>query len=62
MAPATPWNLLGMPGLVIPMDLTPEGLPIGVQLIAKPYEEELLLHIGQLLEQARGPFPSPPGF
>jgi Asp-tRNA(Asn)/Glu-tRNA(Gln) amidotransferase A subunit family amidase len=62
MAPATPWNLLGMPGLVIPMDLTPEGLPIGVQLIAKPYEEELLLHIGQLLEQARGPFASPPGF
>ena len=62
MAPATPWNLLGFPGLVIPMDLSSEGLPIGVQLIAKPYEEELLLHVAGLLEQARGPFPTPPGF
>ena len=62
MAPATPWNLLGLPGLVLPMALSADGLPIGVQLIGKPYEEELLLHVGGLLEQARGPFPSPPGF
>jgi amidase len=62
MASATPWNLLGFPGLVLPIDVTPEGLPVGVQLIARPYEEELLLHVGGLLEQARGPFASPPGF
>jgi Asp-tRNA(Asn)/Glu-tRNA(Gln) amidotransferase A subunit family amidase len=59
---ATPWNLLGMPGLVVPMDITPEGLPVGVQLVARPYEEELLLQVGELLEQARGPFPGPPGY
>jgi Asp-tRNA(Asn)/Glu-tRNA(Gln) amidotransferase A subunit family amidase len=59
---ATPWNLLGMPGLVVPMDITPEGLPIGIQLVARPYEEELLLHVGELLEAARGPFPGPPGY
>lgn len=60
MSPVTPWNLLGMPGLVVPMAITSDGLPIGVQLVAKPYEEELLLHVGELLEQARGPFPLAP--
>jgi Asp-tRNA(Asn)/Glu-tRNA(Gln) amidotransferase A subunit family amidase len=59
---ATPWNVLGMPGLVVPMDISPEGLPIGVQLVARPYEEELLLQVGEMLEEARGPFPGPPGF
>jgi Asp-tRNA(Asn)/Glu-tRNA(Gln) amidotransferase A subunit family amidase len=59
---STPWNLLGMPGLVVPMDITPEGLPIGVQLVARPYDEELLLQIGEALEEARGPFPGPPGY
>lgn len=60
MSPATPWNALGMPGLVVPMHVTPEGLPVGVQLVAKPYEEELLLQIGAILEAARGPFAAPP--
>ena len=59
MSPVTPWNLLGMPGLVVPMDITPEGLPIGVQLVGRPYDEELLLHLGEALERARGPFPAP---
>lgn len=59
---ATPWNLLGMPGLVIPMDVTPAGLPVGVQLVGRPYDEELLLQIGEQLEAARGPFPGPPGY
>jgi Asp-tRNA(Asn)/Glu-tRNA(Gln) amidotransferase A subunit family amidase len=62
MAQATPWNLLGMPGLVVPMGVTKEGLPVGVQLVAKPYDEELLLHVGELLEQARGPFEGPAAF
>jgi Asp-tRNA(Asn)/Glu-tRNA(Gln) amidotransferase A subunit family amidase len=62
MAPATPWNLLGLPGLVLPLDFSSDGLPVGVQLIGRPYEEEVLLHVGGLLEQARGPFPSPAGF
>ena len=56
MSPATPWNLLGMPGLVVPMSVTDDGDALGVQLVAKPYDEELLLQVGALLEQARGPF------
>jgi Asp-tRNA(Asn)/Glu-tRNA(Gln) amidotransferase A subunit family amidase len=62
MMPATPFNLLGLPALVIPLDVDEEGLPIGVQLVARPYEEELLLELAIRLEQVRGPFPVPPGF
>jgi amidase len=33
-----------------------------VQLIGRPYEEELILEVAVRLEEARGPFPGPPGF
>lgn len=62
MRPVTPWNLLGMPGMVIPFGRTEEGLPIGVQLVGRPWDEETLLSIAMDLERARGPFPSPPGY
>jgi amidase len=62
MMPATPWNLLGMPAMTVPFGMSPEGLPIGVQLIGRPYEEELILEVAVRLEEARGPFPGPPGF
>ena len=61
MAPVTPFNLFGMPGLVIPMSLTPSGIPVGVQLVGRPWSEELLLELAVRLEEARGPFPAPPG-
>jgi Asp-tRNA(Asn)/Glu-tRNA(Gln) amidotransferase A subunit family amidase len=62
MMPATPWNLFGFPAMTIPFDLSPEGLPVGVQLVGRPWEEELLLELAVKLEEARGPFPSPPGY
>ena len=62
MSQATPFNLFGMPALAVPVDVTPAGLPVGVQLAGMPYSEELLLAVGERLEQARGPFPSPPGY
>ena len=62
MGQVTPWNLLGMPGLVLPIDIDDQGLPVGVQLVARPYEEELLLAMGRVIEAARGPFPGPPGY
>jgi Asp-tRNA(Asn)/Glu-tRNA(Gln) amidotransferase A subunit family amidase len=52
-------NLIGFPGLSIPMSHSPEKLPINVQLIGRPYEEELLLQIGQILERERGPWEAP---
>lgn len=54
------WNLFGFPALVLPFGFTPEGLPVGVQLIGRPWEEETLLSVGRQLEEARGPFPLPP--
>lgn len=59
MMPVTPFNLLGFPGLVIPFGFDADGLPVGVQLVGRPYEEELLLETGVRLEEARGQFPSP---
>jgi Asp-tRNA(Asn)/Glu-tRNA(Gln) amidotransferase A subunit family amidase len=46
-------NLAGFPGLSLPFGRSPEGLPINVQLIGRPYEEELLLAVGEALEQTR---------
>jgi Asp-tRNA(Asn)/Glu-tRNA(Gln) amidotransferase A subunit family amidase len=62
MMPVTPWNLLGMPAVVIPFGMSAAGLPIGVQLIGRPYDEETILEAAVRLEEARGPFPGPPGF
>jgi amidase len=61
MSQATPFNLLSLPGLSVPMAVSAEGLPIGVQLIAGPYEEEMLLEVGVRLEEARGMKLAPPG-
>jgi amidase len=60
MMPATPFNLVGFPGIVIPWTRTSEGLPVGIQLVGRPYTEELLLEIAIRMEAARGPFPAPP--
>jgi Asp-tRNA(Asn)/Glu-tRNA(Gln) amidotransferase A subunit family amidase len=59
MSQVTPFNLTGLPALSIPMTISAEGLPIGVQLVGLPYQEELLLEIGEALEEARGPLPAP---
>jgi Asp-tRNA(Asn)/Glu-tRNA(Gln) amidotransferase A subunit family amidase len=53
-------NLLGFPGLSLPMGESKEKLPINVQLIGRPYDEELLLAVAEALEGARGPWQAPP--
>ena len=62
MMPATLFNLLGLPGMVIPFGQDEAGLPVGVQLVGRPYEEEVLLELAVRMEEARGPFASPPGY
>ena len=59
--PVSPWNLLGMPALVVPVSRDADGLPAGVQLVGRPWSEELLLELGVRFEEARGAFPAPPG-
>lgn len=43
-------NVLGFPALAIPCGESAEGLPIGLQIIGRPFEENLLLTLGQALE------------
>jgi Asp-tRNA(Asn)/Glu-tRNA(Gln) amidotransferase A subunit family amidase len=52
-------NLTGFPGMSVPMWLSPEGLPINVQLIGRPYGEEILLSVAEKLEKARGKWHAP---
>ncbi|HZU42243.1 MAG TPA: amidase [Terriglobales bacterium] len=52
----TQWfNLLGNPAVVVPVGVSPEGLPIGVQVVGQPNSEELILKIARALEEAVGP-------
>jgi aspartyl-tRNA(Asn)/glutamyl-tRNA(Gln) amidotransferase subunit A len=44
------FNVLGFPALSIPCRASPEGLPIGLQIVARPFEENLLLMLGEALE------------
>jgi amidase len=54
------FNLLGFPAVVIPMGFSPEGLPIGVQIVGRPWEEETVLAVAAQLERERGPWSAPP--
>lgn len=57
----TEWfNLLGNPGVVVPVGRSGEGLPVGVQLVARPWEEELVLAVAARLEAEVGGFQPPP--
>jgi aspartyl-tRNA(Asn)/glutamyl-tRNA(Gln) amidotransferase subunit A len=49
---ARPFNVLGWPALVLPCAFSTEGLPIGLQLIAPPKQEDTLLQAGAALEDA----------
>ncbi len=60
MMPVTTFNLLGFPALSVPFTLDEQGMPVGVQLVAHPWQEEALLELGVALENARGAFPAPP--
>jgi Asp-tRNA(Asn)/Glu-tRNA(Gln) amidotransferase A subunit family amidase len=55
--PALVANALGLPAAVVPMTMSADGLPIGVQLVGRPYEDELLLELAIRLEEARGVWP-----
>ena len=49
-------NMAGLPGISVPAGLNPKGLPLGLQLIGKPFEEETLFRTAAVMEQAAGRF------
>jgi aspartyl-tRNA(Asn)/glutamyl-tRNA(Gln) amidotransferase subunit A len=49
-------NLAGLPALVVPCGLDDKGMPVGLQLIGKPFTEKLLLKVGYAIEKLVGRF------
>jgi len=54
------FNLLGNPAAVVPVGKSPEGLPIGVQIVGGPWQEEEVLAIATKIEDSCGGFRRPP--
>jgi aspartyl-tRNA(Asn)/glutamyl-tRNA(Gln) amidotransferase subunit A len=51
-------NMAGLPGISVPAGLSEEGLPLGLQLIGKPFDEETLFQTAAAIEAAAGTFTS----
>jgi aspartyl-tRNA(Asn)/glutamyl-tRNA(Gln) amidotransferase subunit A len=49
-------NMAGLPGIAVPAGLDHKGLPLGLQLIGKPFDEETLFQTAYVIEQAAGKF------
>lgn len=49
-------NMAGLPGISVPAGLDQKGLPLGLQIIGKPFEEETLFKTAHVIEQAAGKF------
>ena len=54
------YNITGWPSTVIRAGTSPEGLPIGVQVVARPWREDVSLAVAQHLEGALGGWQKPP--
>ncbi len=56
----TQWfNLLGLPAVVVPVSHSADGLPIGVQVVGRPLEEEVVLEAAAVIEESYG-YKAPP--
>jgi aspartyl-tRNA(Asn)/glutamyl-tRNA(Gln) amidotransferase subunit A len=53
-------NMAGLPGIAVPAGLDAQGLPLGLQLIGRPFDEETLFSLATVIEQAAGPFSPKP--
>jgi aspartyl-tRNA(Asn)/glutamyl-tRNA(Gln) amidotransferase subunit A len=49
-------NMAGLPGIAVPAGLDQKGLPLGLQLIGKPFDEEMLFRTAHIIEQVAGRF------
>src|SRR5262249_35055424 len=51
-----PVNLAGLPGIAVAGGLSGDGLPLGLQLVGRPFDEETLFSLAHVVEQAAGRF------
>jgi len=49
-------NMAGLPGISVPAGLDSQGLPLGLQLIGRPFDEETLFSLSAVIEAAAGRF------
>jgi amidase len=56
------FNVFGLPGVAVPAGQSREGLPIGVQIVGRPFEESTILSAASIVEQALGAGQRPPQF
>ena len=54
-----PGSTAGLPGLVLPVGLTPDGLPVGIEFDGPAASDRALLGLGLSLEGALGTIPAP---
>jgi aspartyl-tRNA(Asn)/glutamyl-tRNA(Gln) amidotransferase subunit A len=52
-------NMAGLPGISVPAGLSREGLPLGLQLIGKPFDEPTLFQVAHAIERVAGSFETP---
>jgi aspartyl-tRNA(Asn)/glutamyl-tRNA(Gln) amidotransferase subunit A len=52
-------NMAGLPGMSVPAGMSADGLPLGLQIIGRPFDEETVLQAGQVIEDAAGIAPAP---
>jgi aspartyl-tRNA(Asn)/glutamyl-tRNA(Gln) amidotransferase subunit A len=52
-------NMAGLPGIAVPAGRDAQALPLGLQLIGRPFDEETLFSLGEVIEQAAGRFTPP---
>jgi amidase len=55
-------SLTGHPAVVLPLVQSSEGLPIGVQVIGRLWEDMALLNVAEALTEVTGPFRRPRGY
>jgi aspartyl-tRNA(Asn)/glutamyl-tRNA(Gln) amidotransferase subunit A len=53
-------NMAGLPGIAVPAGRTSDGLPLGLQLIGRPFDEEMLFRAAAVIEDAAGHFSPQP--
>jgi Asp-tRNA(Asn)/Glu-tRNA(Gln) amidotransferase A subunit family amidase len=56
------FNVLGAPAVVVPVAHTRDGLPLGVQVAGRPFDDHLVLHVAAAIERGCGGYRPPPGF
>jgi aspartyl-tRNA(Asn)/glutamyl-tRNA(Gln) amidotransferase subunit A len=49
-------NMAGLPGISVPAGTDAQGLPLGLQLIGRAFDEETLFSLGEVIEQSAGRF------